>query len=113
MSADALLQSFSMHGLELPNRVVLAPMTRARAGTQRVPSPEVVKVIRCQHEEDQEQGCSDAGFKADDDRQASSEQEDNGTGQHHLRHGNTLALHQLSDIGELGDLVSSGTHQKD
>ncbi|MEM6568911.1 MAG: alkene reductase [Planctomycetota bacterium] len=34
----ALLQPFTMGDLELPNRVVLAPMTRARAGTERVPN---------------------------------------------------------------------------
>lgn len=38
MSDDALFQSFAMHDLELSNRVVLAPMTRARAGIQRVPN---------------------------------------------------------------------------
>ena len=31
-----LLQTFDIHGLSLPNRVVLAPMTRARAGEERV-----------------------------------------------------------------------------
>ena len=31
-----LLQPFSLHGLTLPNRIVLAPMTRARAGAARV-----------------------------------------------------------------------------
>ncbi len=36
MSNDALFQSFRMHDLELKNRAVLAPMTRARAGTERV-----------------------------------------------------------------------------
>ena len=38
MSSDALFQSFTMHDLELANRIVLAPMTRARAGTERVPN---------------------------------------------------------------------------
>ena len=38
MSSDSLLQPFSMHDLELRNRVVLAPMTRARAGTERIPN---------------------------------------------------------------------------
>jgi N-ethylmaleimide reductase len=33
-----LLSSFSLHDLELRNRVVLAPMTRARAGTDRIPN---------------------------------------------------------------------------
>ncbi|MGB8375669.1 MAG: alkene reductase, partial [Salegentibacter sp.] len=31
MSKQALLQSYKMGGLELPNRVVMAPMTRSRA----------------------------------------------------------------------------------
>ena len=46
MSNDALLQSFSMHGLELPNRVVLAPMTRARAGKERTPNPMMAEYYR-------------------------------------------------------------------
>ncbi len=33
-----LMQPFDLHGLELPNRIVMAPMTRARAGTDRVPN---------------------------------------------------------------------------
>ena len=39
MPNSALLQPFEMHGLELSNRVVLAPMTRARAGIERLPNP--------------------------------------------------------------------------
>ena len=31
MSKQALLQSYKMGGLELPNRVVMAPLTRSRA----------------------------------------------------------------------------------
>jgi len=33
-----LVQSFDLHGLKLANRVVLAPMTRSRAGTSRIPN---------------------------------------------------------------------------
>lgn len=33
-----LLQSFDLHGLELANRVVMAPLTRARAGEERIPN---------------------------------------------------------------------------
>lgn len=33
-----LLSSFDMHGVKLKNRVVLAPMTRARAGAARMPN---------------------------------------------------------------------------
>src|SRR5690348_11168145 len=33
-----LFQPFRLHDLTLPNRIVLAPMTRARAGTARVPN---------------------------------------------------------------------------
>ena len=33
-----LFQPFHMHDLEIPNRVVMAPMTRARAGKERVPN---------------------------------------------------------------------------
>lgn len=33
-----LYQAFEMHGMKLANRVALAPMTRARAGAERVPS---------------------------------------------------------------------------
>ena len=46
MSNDALLQSFSMHDLELRNRVVLAPMTRARAGTGRMPNSLMAEYYR-------------------------------------------------------------------
>ena len=38
MSNSLLLQPFKMHDLLLHNRVVLAPMTRSRAGTARVPN---------------------------------------------------------------------------
>lgn len=38
MSDQALMQPFDMRGMELPNRVVMAPMTRARAGESRVPN---------------------------------------------------------------------------
>jgi N-ethylmaleimide reductase len=33
-----LFKSFHLHDLTLPNRIVLAPMTRGRAGTARVPN---------------------------------------------------------------------------
>ena len=33
-----LLETFDLHGMQLDNRVVLAPMTRARAGQQRLPN---------------------------------------------------------------------------
>lgn len=33
-----LLEAFDLHGLHLDNRVVLAPMTRARAGEERLPN---------------------------------------------------------------------------
>ena len=36
MSNDALFQSFTLHDLTLPNRIVLAPMTRSRAGKERI-----------------------------------------------------------------------------
>jgi N-ethylmaleimide reductase len=38
MTNQALLQPFSLHDLTLPNRIVLAPMTRSRAGTRRIPN---------------------------------------------------------------------------
>jgi N-ethylmaleimide reductase len=38
MSNRVLFQRFSLRDLTLPNRVVLAPMTRSRAGTTRVPN---------------------------------------------------------------------------
>lgn len=38
MSTSVLLQPFALHDLTLPNRVVLAPMTRSRAGTARIPN---------------------------------------------------------------------------
>jgi N-ethylmaleimide reductase len=36
--SKTLLSSFLMHDLELSNRIVLAPMTRSRAGERRVPN---------------------------------------------------------------------------
>jgi N-ethylmaleimide reductase len=40
MTAVSLLDSFRLHGdLVLPNRVVMAPLTRGRAGPTRVPNP--------------------------------------------------------------------------
>jgi N-ethylmaleimide reductase len=33
-----LLQPFNMHNLTLPNRVVMAPLTRSRAGADRIPN---------------------------------------------------------------------------
>ena len=38
MSNSFLFRPFALHDLTLPNRVVLAPMTRSRAGTSRVPN---------------------------------------------------------------------------
>lgn len=38
-----LLQSFRMHDLSLPNRVVMAPMTRSRAGASRIPNELMAK----------------------------------------------------------------------
>ncbi len=38
MSNSVLFQPFKLHGLTLPNRIVLAPMTRSRAGTSRIPN---------------------------------------------------------------------------
>ncbi len=34
----ALLSQFDLQGLSLKNRIVMAPLTRARAGTERVPN---------------------------------------------------------------------------
>ncbi len=38
VATKKLLEGFDLHGLELKNRVVLAPMTRARAGVERIPN---------------------------------------------------------------------------
>ena len=38
MVSSPLFQPFDLHGLLLPNRIVLAPMTRARAGVRRIPN---------------------------------------------------------------------------
>ena len=38
MVSSPLFQPFDLHGLLLPNRIVLAPMTRARAGADRLPN---------------------------------------------------------------------------
>lgn len=36
--ADPLLSSFDLRGQPLQNRVVMTPMTRGRAGAERIPS---------------------------------------------------------------------------
>ena len=38
MPNSVLFQSVTLHNLTLPNRIVLAPMTRSRAGTARLPN---------------------------------------------------------------------------
>jgi 2,4-dienoyl-CoA reductase-like NADH-dependent reductase (Old Yellow Enzyme family) len=38
MSSNVLFQPFALHDLSLPNRIVLAPMTRSRAGIARIPN---------------------------------------------------------------------------
>ncbi|WP_299460991.1 alkene reductase [uncultured Gimesia sp.] len=38
MSHSVLFQPFALHDLTLPNRIVLAPMTRSRAGVERLPN---------------------------------------------------------------------------
>lgn len=38
MSSSPLFQSFQLGGLSLPNRIVMAPMTRGRAGVERQPN---------------------------------------------------------------------------
>ncbi len=42
-NGEALFQSFDLHGLQLDNRVALAPMTRARAGKERLPNELMAK----------------------------------------------------------------------
>lgn len=37
-ASPKLLESYDLHGLQLNNRVVLAPMTRARSGEDRIPT---------------------------------------------------------------------------
>jgi N-ethylmaleimide reductase len=38
LASKQLLQPFNMHDLTLPNRVVMAPLTRSRAGANRIPN---------------------------------------------------------------------------
>ena len=38
MTLPALLQPFQLRDLALPNRIVMAPLTRGRAGQGRVPN---------------------------------------------------------------------------
>jgi N-ethylmaleimide reductase len=38
MHASPLLQPFDLQGLSLPNRIVMAPLTRSRAGAERIPN---------------------------------------------------------------------------
>ena len=40
---NSLLSSFDLSGLKLKNRVVMAPMTRSRAGVERMPNPLMAK----------------------------------------------------------------------
>ena len=37
-ATSSLLSSFDLHGIPLRNRVVMAPLTRARAGKERIPN---------------------------------------------------------------------------
>lgn len=46
MSNQSLFQPFSMHDLELANRIALAPMTRARAGEERIPNSMMAEYYR-------------------------------------------------------------------
>ena len=46
MSDQTLFASFEMQDLQLENRIVLAPMTRARAGTARVPNSMMAEYYR-------------------------------------------------------------------
>jgi N-ethylmaleimide reductase len=39
MTSPALFQPFDLRGLALPNRIVMAPLTRSRAGAERIPNP--------------------------------------------------------------------------
>jgi len=43
MSDQALFRSFTMHDLVLRNRIVMAPMTRSRAGAERLPNALMAK----------------------------------------------------------------------
>ena len=43
MASDALFQPFHLGGLSLKNRVVMAPLTRARSGEQRIPNELMAK----------------------------------------------------------------------
>lgn len=43
MSVEALMQPFDLRGQELSNRIVMAPMTRSRAGQDRVPNELMAK----------------------------------------------------------------------
>ncbi|MEM1181554.1 MAG: alkene reductase [Acidobacteriota bacterium] len=45
-ASPTLLQPLDLHGLELPNRVVMAPLTRARAGIERVPNALMAEYYR-------------------------------------------------------------------
>lgn len=44
--SSQLLSSYQMHDLRLKNRVVLAPMTRARAGAERIPNARMIEYYR-------------------------------------------------------------------
>lgn len=45
-SSSPLLSPFDLHGLNLSNRVVMAPMTRGRAGTERIPNALMAEYYR-------------------------------------------------------------------
>lgn len=44
--SSALLSPFDLHDLKLKNRVILAPMTRARAGAERIPNALMAEYYR-------------------------------------------------------------------
>ncbi len=43
MSDSALFQPFDLKGLPLRNRIVMAPMTRSRAGQERLPNATIAE----------------------------------------------------------------------
>jgi 2,4-dienoyl-CoA reductase-like NADH-dependent reductase (Old Yellow Enzyme family) len=47
-----LLGSFDLHGLALPNRVVMAPMTRTRATDDRVPTKLMATIMFSERRQD-------------------------------------------------------------
>ena len=54
MTTPKLFEPLTMGDFELKNRIVLAPMTRGRAGVERIAAADLDKVIACANPDTQD-----------------------------------------------------------